>query len=80
MWFDLRGGTTDDLAASLQRLLMLNKIGLYGSIIFACSGGIILVVIGLLQYLENKQHGSQVLIIIDELFYFFRTIFYWNFN
>ncbi|KAF7992790.1 hypothetical protein HCN44_005134 [Aphidius gifuensis] len=59
MWFDLRGGTTDNLASSLRQILWLNKIGIYGSTILASIGGLMLIIIGVMQYLKSRQINDQ---------------------
>lgn len=59
MWFDLRGGTTDNLSSSLRQILYLNKIGLYGSTIVASFGGLMLIIIGIIKYFKSRQINNQ---------------------
>ncbi|XP_011314748.1 protein croquemort [Fopius arisanus] len=66
-WFSMRAGTTEDLASSLRMLLLVPSIGLYSSIIVAIVGGIVLLILAVIQYSQKgrshpknsklKRHG-----------------------
>ncbi|KAK0075820.1 hypothetical protein PV325_006271, partial [Microctonus aethiopoides] len=52
-WFNLKSGTTENLAWSLRQLLIVPSAGLYGSVILAIVGAIIVIIIAVAIYVRK---------------------------
>ncbi|XP_015598591.1 protein croquemort isoform X2 [Cephus cinctus] len=59
-WFNLKSGTTDDLAYSLRQMLMLRSIGLYISVAIIILGLLLLLSIPTLYMVKRKREISRI--------------------
>lgn len=70
-WFNLKSGTTENLAWSLRQLLIVPSAGLYGSVILAIVGAIIIIIIAVAIYVRKgpkKLIVSILNIFLDDCF------------
>ncbi|XP_043270801.1 protein croquemort-like [Venturia canescens] len=59
-WFNLRSGTTEELASSLRQLLMLPDIGSYCSAVMVAIGSLMLVIAAALLYLQRTRDSQNI--------------------